>query len=245
MAISLVTVTPDPAHELLLDAFYRGIYWDAFERQREPLDVWQRALRGELPYRQTIRLALDGGEVVAGIAYEHYPRSGCGLVTYMVVAPSARRGGLGKHLLGEAAAELYAGGAPAVFGEVDDPRRAHAEPTDAPRDFLGPGSPVLASLRAGGDPSPSVTAWRRLERNQRWGARVLGARYVQPALGPGLARDRDLVLIVLAGGAPLPTALDGSIPRGFVEELYEITEGGPPDEEISFPDRVPLVELAR
>jgi len=219
VAISLVTVTPDPAHEPLLDAFYRGIYWAAFERQREPLDVWQRALRGELPYRQTIRIALDGGEIVAGIAYEHYPRSGCGLVTYMVVAPSARRGGLGKRLLGEAAAELYAGGAPAVFGEVDDPRRAHAEPADAP--------------------------WRRLERNQRWGARVLGARYVQPALGPGLARDRDLVLIVLAGGAPLPTSLDGSIPRGFVEELYEITEGGPPDEEISFPDRVPLVELAR
>ena len=131
MAISFVTVTPDPAHAPLLDAFYRGIYWAAFEHQREPLDVWQRALRGELPYRQTIRIALDGGEIVAGIAYEHYPRSGCGLVTYMVVAPSARRGGLGKRLLGEAAAELYAGGAPAVFGEVDDPRRAHAEPADA------------------------------------------------------------------------------------------------------------------
>ena len=217
----IVTVTPDPAHERLLDAFYRGIYLDAFEAQREPLDVWKRALRGELPYRQTIRLALDGGEVVAGIAYERYPRSGCGLVTYMVVAPRARRTGLGKRLQTEAAAELFAGGAAAVFGEVDDPRPLRGE--------------------------PAGVAWTRLERNQRWGARVLGmpARYVQPALGPGLQRDRGLVLIALAGAAPLPADLDGAIPRGFVEELYAVTEGGPPDEENAFPDRVSLVELRR
>src|SRR5688572_32758917 len=126
MAIDIVTVMPDPAHEPLLDAFYRGIYRAAFEHQREPLDVWKRALRGELPYRQTIRLALDGGEVVAGISYERYPRSGCGLVTYMVVAPHARRAGLGQRLQTEAAAELFAGGAPAVFGELDDPRRPRA-----------------------------------------------------------------------------------------------------------------------
>jgi GNAT superfamily N-acetyltransferase len=220
-SIELVTVTPSPAHDRLLEAFYRGIYRDAFERQREPLEVWRRALRGELPYHQTIRLALDGGAVVAGIAYERYPRSGCGLVTYMVVAPHVRRGGLGKRLQGDAAAELFAGGAPAVFGEVDDPRLLRGADADV--------------------------AWARLERNQRWGARVLGppARYVQPALGPGLQRDRGLVLIALAGPAPLPAELDGAIPRGFVEELYAVTEGGPPDPEVAFPDRVPLGELRR
>jgi GNAT superfamily N-acetyltransferase len=220
--MQLVTVTPEPAHERLLDAFYRGIYWDAFEAQREPLEVWQRALRGELPYRQTIRLALDGDRIAAGISYELYPESRCGLVTYNVVAPGARRGGLGKQLLDGAIAELSAAGARAVFGEVDDPRRPrapHEESADA--------------------------AWARLERNQRWGARVLGppARYVQPALGPGLARDRGLVLIALAGAAPLPAELDGAIPRGLVEELYAVTEGGPPDEEVAFPDRVSLIEL--
>jgi GNAT superfamily N-acetyltransferase len=214
-------MTPEPAHERLLEAFYRGIYWDAFERQREPLDVWRRALRGELPYHQTIRLALDGDRIAAGISYERYPRSGCGLVTYMVVAPDARRTGLGKRLQSEAAAELYAAGAPAVFGEVDDPRPLRGDPAEV--------------------------AWARLERNQRWGARVLGppARYIQPALGPGLARDRGLVLIVLAGAAPPPAELDGAIPRSFVEELYAVTEGGPPDAEVAFPDRVPLIELSR
>src|SRR5829696_3956917 len=126
MTIQLVTVTAAPAHERLLDAFYRGIYLDAFAAQREPLEVWKRALRGELPYRQTIRLALDGDRIVAGISYELYPRSRCGLVTYNVVAPAARRGGLGRQLLDGAIAELFAAGARAVFGEVDDPRRPRA-----------------------------------------------------------------------------------------------------------------------
>ncbi len=220
MPLQLVTVTPAAAHERLLDAFHRGIYRDAFEgAQREPLEAWLRALRGERPYRQTIRLALDGDRIAGGISYELYPRSGCGLVTYNVVAPEARRGGLGRQLLEGAVGELYAAGAPAVFGEVDDPR-----------------------LRSGED---AEAAWARIERNQRWGARVLEARYVQPALGPGLPRDRGLVLIVLAGEVPLPDGLDGVIPRGFVEELYEATEGGPPDEEIVFVDRVPLIELRR
>jgi len=220
--MQLLTVTPDPAHEPLLEAFHRGIYADAFAGpQREPLDAWRRGLRGEQPYHQTIRLALEGGEVVAGISYERYPRSGCGLVTYMVVAPRVRRAGLGRRLQAEAAAELFAAGAAAVFGEVDDPRPLRGAAADV--------------------------AWARLERNQRWGARVLGppARYVQPELGPGLGRDRGLLLIALAGPAPLPAALDGALPRRFAEELYAATEGGPPDAEVAFPDRVPLIELHR
>jgi hypothetical protein len=111
MAIELVTLLPEPAHERLLEAFHRGIYLDAFAAQREPLEAWLRALRGERPYRQTIRLALAG--------------------------------------------------------------------------------------------------------------------------------DR------LDGAAPLPPELDGAIPRGFVEELYAAIEGGPPDAEVAFPDRVALVELRR
>ncbi len=224
MPIELVTLTPEPAHERLLEAFHAGIYLDAFAAQREPLEAWLRALRGERPYRQTIRLAVDGDRIAGGIAYELYPDSRCGLVTYNVVAPGARRGGLGRQLLDGAVAELYEAGARAVFGEIDDPRR--------------PRGPHEESAEA---------AWARLERNQRWGARVLGppARYVQPALGPGLERDRGLVLIALAGAAPLPAELAGAIPRGFVAELYAATEGGPPDAEVAFPDRVALIELRR
>jgi hypothetical protein len=154
----------------------------------------------------TVRVALDGDAIIGGICYERYPRSGCGLVTYMVVAPAARGRGLGERLLRDAVSALDA---PLVLGEVNDPR-VHGE-------------------------------WARLARFQRWGARVLDARYVQPALGPGLARDRGLLLIAFA---PLPEMVDGALVRAFVDELYAATEGGAPDPEIAIPDRVALVELS-
>lgn len=170
-----------------LAAFHRGIYRDAFAAQHEPLAVWQAALRGELPYRMIVRLALAGEDIAGGICFEHYPRSECGLLTYMVVAPAHRRRGLGETMLRDALATLAA---PAVLGEVHDD----------------------------GD---------RLARFERWGARVVPGRYIQPALAPGLARDRSLVLIAWGDATPARV-------RAFVEELYAVTEGGPPDPECSY-----------
>ena len=118
--IELVDVGADDPR---LARFHAGIYLGAFAAQQEPLEVWQRALRGELPYELTVRLALDDGAVAGGICYELYPSSGCGLMTYMVVAPRARRRGLGERLFREAAAELRARGAKAVLGEVQGPER--------------------------------------------------------------------------------------------------------------------------
>ena len=170
---------------------------DAFAAQQEPLDVWKAALRGELPYELTVWVtdALD-----AGICFERYPRSGCGLVTYEVVVPARRGQGVGRGLVDAAVRDLHARGATAVFGEVVGSERVH--------------------------------------RFQRWGAKVADCRYVQPALGPGLSRDRSLTLIVLGSDAD---AIDGSIVRAFVDELYDVTEGGPPDDEVAVGDRVPLV----
>jgi GNAT superfamily N-acetyltransferase len=116
----------------------------------------------------TVRIALDdAGDILGGIVSELYPRSRCGLITYLVVAPRARERGLGRQLLDEAARSLYDAGAIAVLGEVNDPR-VHGE-----------------------------SARPRLERFQRWGARKLDVPYVQPSLGEGLPRDRGLILIVL------------------------------------------------
>jgi Acetyltransferase (GNAT) family len=159
----------------------------------------------------TVRIALDGDAIIGGICYERYPRSGCGLVTYLVVAPAARGRGLGEHLLREAVEALAA---PIVLGEVNDPR-LHGD------------------------------GWERLERFQRWGARVLEARYVQPALGPGLARDRGLLLIAFAGATPLPMQTSGALVLALVEELYAATEGGAPDPEVLLPELIQLVELRR
>lgn len=230
--LDVVTIARgDRSHDDLLAAFHAGIYLDAFAQQREPLEVWQRALwGGHARYELTIRIAgraLDDPacrELLGGIAYERYPISGCGFVTYMVVAPAIRRQGLGKRLQSEAVRALRAAGAPAVFGEVNDPRR------------LGDGAV-----------EPATDMWRRIQRNQAWGARVLDMRYVQPALAPGLARDRGLCLLALAADQVLPASLDGEIVRAFVTELYAIAEGNTPDRELlaGILDRVALIELGR
>lgn len=228
--LEIITVTSHD-DEGLLDEFHGGVYWDAFAEQQEPVAVWKRALwGGAAPYELTIRIAgralRDRARraICGGIAFERYPRSGCGLITYMVIAPSARRLGLGRRLQREAALGLFASGAAAVFGEVNDPRLAGAG-VDEPLDAM----------------------WRRLERNQAWGARVVDTRYVQPALAPGLARDHGLCLIALAGETPPGPTLPGATVRGFVEELYEVTEGAAPDRALvtGIPEHVALVELRR
>jgi GNAT superfamily N-acetyltransferase len=228
--LEIVTITSHD-DEALLDEFHSGIYWDDFADQQEPVAVWKRALWGGVSsYDLTIRIAGRAlrdrarRELLGGIVFERYPRSGCGLITYMVIAPAARRQGLGKRLQREAALALFAAGAPVVFGEVNDPRLAGA-----------------------GVDEPIESMWRRLERNQAWGARVVDVRYVQPALAPGLARDHGLCLIALAGERPLPTAMPGAIVRDFVHELYTVTEGGAPDHQLlaGIPDEVRLHELER
>jgi hypothetical protein len=158
--VQLVNLTADDPR---LVEFHRGIYWDAFAAQHEPIESWQRALRGEDAYQLTVRLALDGELILGGISYERYPRSGCGFVTYLVVAPAARGFGLGKGLQTAAVADLFAAGAPAVFGEINDPRHDDLEPAEV-----------------------AVAA----ARNQRLGARVLETRHVQPALSLTLQRSR-------------------------------------------------------
>lgn len=228
--VEIVTITSHD-DEGLLDEFHGGIYWDEFAEQQEPVEIWKRALwSGAAPYQLTIRIAgrclrdRARREILGGIAYERYPESGCGLVTYMVVAPAARRQGLGRVLQRDAALALYRAGAPAVFGEINDPRLA-GRGADEPRDAM----------------------WRRLLRNQTWGARIAEVRYVQPALGPGLARDHGLCLIVLASEQPVPPALPGRVVRDFVDELYAATEGNAPDPELraAIPEEVRLIELAR
>jgi GNAT superfamily N-acetyltransferase len=217
--------------EGLLDEFHTGVYWDAFAEQQEPVEVWKRALWGGMAaYDLTIRIAGHAlrdrarREILGGIAFERYRGSGCGLISYMVIAPAARRQGLGRRLQREAAIALFAAGAPAVFGEVNDPRRV-----------------------GDGMDEPVEQMWRRLERNQAWGARVVDARYVQPALAPGLARDHGLCLIALAGERPLPDAMSGALVRDFIDELYVITEGAAPDPTLlpAIPERVALFELRR
>jgi len=183
----------------LLERFYAEVYLPEFAAHREPLEAWQRALAGDAPYALTIDIDPD---LRGGIAYELYPRSRVGLVTYLVVAPHAREQGLGRAWLARAVMRLRDAGALAVLGEVHASERG------------------------------------RIARFQRWGAKVVDARYVQPALGPGLARDRGLALMAFDEQRG---ELPGAVVRAFIDELYAATEGGPPDADVSIPETVLLV----
>jgi GNAT superfamily N-acetyltransferase len=228
--IEIVTIRSHD-DEALLEEFHAGIYWDAFADQEEPLVVWKRALwSGASPYELTIRIAGRAlrdrvrRQVLGGIVFERYPGCGCGLITYIVVAPPARRQGLGKRLQSEAAATLFAAGAPAVFSELRDPRHVGDD-----------------------TPEPPHETWRRIERNQAWGARVLDMRYVQPALAPGLTRDSRLCLIAIPGAQPLPGSIPGALVRDFVDELFTVTEGSSPDHTLfgGIAEHIALIELRR
>jgi GNAT superfamily N-acetyltransferase len=121
--MDLVTIGPR-AHEPLLRRFYDEVYLPAFAHQREPLEAWLEQLWGAKPaaYQLSITLAMtgdvDGGVIDGGIVGELYPASQCAILTYMVVAPHARRAGLGRALLDGARRTQVARGARAVFAEV-------------------------------------------------------------------------------------------------------------------------------
>jgi hypothetical protein len=98
----------------------------------------------------------------------------------------------------------------------------------AVRELMARGAPAVFGEI---DVPATPVAAKRLARNLKWGAKIVDARYVQPALGPGLARDRQLILIALAGDAPLPDQLPGAVLRDFLGEFYAATE--PIDDELA------------
>jgi GNAT superfamily N-acetyltransferase len=123
----------DRAHEPLLARFYDEVYLPEFSHQREPLDTWRAQLWGAAPapYDLAITLALTGADLASarldgGIVAELYPESRCAILTYMVVAPHARRAGLGRALLDDTRRALVARGARAVFAEVSTSDAAEA-----------------------------------------------------------------------------------------------------------------------
>lgn len=225
-------VVHDRRDAALLSRFYDELYLPAFHHQREPLAAWTAQLWGDAPAAYDLTIALTGEQLgdptqarlAGGVVSELYPRSGCGLLTYLVVAPSSRRAGVGRTLLAHARRSLADRAAArgltlaAVFGEITDPRRG-----DAP------------------------DAWPRLERFQRWGARVVEHPYVQPSLAAGLPRDFGLRLIAFFEDDPPPT-LPGPTLARFLRDFFLVTEGVPLDDDPALralidaiPAAIPLV----
>jgi len=194
------------AGRALLQAFYRELYLPAFPipSERESLDTWESYLWGERRHGPAKLHVLVAGTALrdaarrrigGGMVFVIYPRSDCALLTYIVVSPQLRGQGL-VHCLFAAALHIVAEqGIHMVLGEVNDPTRVSAE-------------------------QDAVDPWQRLAIMQRLGGRIVDVPYVQPELGPGQGRCRDLLLLAF----PLPDAEQDSLSsaalRDFLREFY-------------------------
>lgn len=194
----------------LLEQVYRDLYLKNFTDpdEQEDLEQYQVRLFGPpLPMPQPVTHFLVAGEnlvdpanrVINGfLIFELYRESSCGLLTYLAVAPDARRQGLGRLLISRAIEILERdmdGGLVAVFGETHDPRKIDAsQDAMVPHDRIG----VMSKL----------------------GARRVPIRYVQPALRPGDGRSDKLLLISFPiASSPAPW-LSGVAVLTFLDEFY-------------------------
>lgn len=223
----------------LLAAFvdlYRRTFTDPSERE-DPAE-WPPRLYDELPPpqpRMHILIALADGaaaEPLAGVAFEYYRDSRCGLLTYLVTAPAQRRRGLAHRLVLRAIELLHADareqGAElrAVFAETEDPQRVPAA-------------------------ADAMSPHERLRALGRLGARRLDLPYVQPRLAGANAPCRHLLLLAFYPGAARTATIDGAVMRAFLSEFYRALGVTQPDTDADFrhmvanlADAVPLSTLA-
>ncbi len=231
------------------DEFIR-LYRDAFDGEEYAEDprLWRGRLsdaRPESPepvFHVVLATRTEDGAVpevvVGGIVFEYYQQSQCGLLTYVVVAPSRRGQGLGRMLLTKAGAILsndaQQDGAVlrAIFGEIHDPRACEAN-------------------------SDSMGTAERCALFHHLDARWLDIPYVQPPLGPGKGFVKNLLLYAF----PLPDAGESDLrPEAIVAFLGEFYRAlGIPEPESSdeyrqmtdalnkpgFLKQAPLVEQAQ
>jgi GNAT superfamily N-acetyltransferase len=208
--------------ESLLQAAYRDLYVPSFPMTDEAEDpsVWRPLLWGEVPPppKPILRVLVAGRElrnaasrVLAGFVFtEAFRESGCGLLTYLAVAPSFRGQGVAARLLAEAEQRLqedmrrHGRTLQAVFGEINNPNR------------VSPGQDSI-------DPRDRVRIFDRL------GFRWVPIPYVQPALGPNQAKCYFLDLMVMPLQGVIQEKLPGSVITSFLNEFYRSLGVGNPE----------------
>ncbi|KAI3656646.1 hypothetical protein MP638_007420, partial [Amoeboaphelidium occidentale] len=87
----------------LLELFYKDLLEPAFGMFRdelEPLNVFQAALQHETAseYKLHVSVVMNDDQLLAGCSYELYPKSNCGLITYISVKKEFQGKGYGRLL---------------------------------------------------------------------------------------------------------------------------------------------------
>lgn len=204
----------------LLHRFYNDFMITAFplEDERDPVESWEHLLSDEA--RSSLEdpawhllLVFDQKDrnktnILAGGAFEHYAKSNCALLTYVVIHPDCRGQGLARQLIAHEVAILQrdarqrcqAGDCRAVFAEMNSPQRIQEA-----QDVMNPAL--------------------RLKIFDKIGFRKLDFDYIQPPLSPEQQKCKDLVLAIYPGSPYLRNVggtphLPSPILRDFLEEFY-------------------------
>lgn len=205
MLVRLLQDLPPASREAAWTAFvsiYEASFPDPDERQ-DP-DLWRKpANQGPV---SAVLLALDAADasaVLGGVVVELYPESSCGLIAYIAVDTTRRRGGVGRQLVDAGIRQLrdlameHGAVLQAVFAETEDARHPDvAYKADA--------------------------AAQRLVFHDRVGARWLDIDYVMPRLRPDTSRDSSLFLITYPHPAVTlnPSTLSLATVEAFLSEYY-------------------------
>lgn len=185
----------------VFEAMY-DLYVSAFpeDSERESKETWEQALAlgDDGPYRLEFVVCEAGKNVAGGVALEYYPKSACGLLTFLFVSEAHRQKGVARALVERACARLdeaSRGRLRYIFAEAEDPVRVQSFGIKTSMD------PVL-----------------RLRALSRLGARAVQIDYVQPALGPEKRPAEHLILLLLAPARA--ERVDRPILRAFLLEFY-------------------------
>lgn len=213
-----------PDRDALLDQFI-ALYLRTFTdpSEREDPAPWAERLQRDPDEPQprmhllvAVRPDADGQpRVLAGLAFEYYRASRCGLFTYLTVDPIGQRQGLARALIGRALEILETDAAEfavrlrAVFSETEDPNRVDA--------------------RSGG-----LSPRDRLRILSRLGARWIDIPYVQPTLVGGSERCRHLLLLVFHHSGTAMDSIEGAAVRDFLHEFYRALDIDRPEADADF-----------
>lgn len=221
---------PERADSLVaFTRLYDRTFVDPAEREDPgewPARLWNGP--GEGPgLHLVVAEARECGGLLGGLAFEYFPASRSGLLTYLVSSPAARGRGVAGRLVAAATEilERSAGeqGLLAILAETEDPRHVTAEESSM-------------------DPRERLVVFHRM------GFRRLEMQYAQPPLGPGQPWCEQLLLLFLRGSAAAGDAVERRAILSFLREFYA-SLGLPPDTprllEIvrTTPDPVPLRSL--
>lgn len=187
----------------LLELFYKDLLLPAFGMFRdelEPLSVFQTALQNQTAseYKLHVSVVLNNDQIIAGCSYELYPKSCCGLITYISVKKEFQGKGYGRLLVNHVLSIMSGYGVKALFLETNK------DNVSAEVDVM---TPVV-----------------RRNVLRRLGFQVVDVDYVQPALSSDRSKCRDLFLGVhenfLENGM-----LSSSCLVEWLTEFYEVLMG--------------------